>query len=102
MRGPDGASRAAGVGGCHLRVPLCDWGDVPERKVALVAHGGVPLDEVELSPPLALLLGAERGGLPDELATTCYKATIELPGQAESLNVAAAGAIALYELARRL
>jgi len=27
--------------------------------------------------------------------------TIELPGAAESLNVAAAGAIALYELSRR-
>ena len=31
----------------------------------------------------------------------CHKVTIGLPGAAESLNVAAAGAIALYELARR-
>ncbi len=29
------------------------------------------------------------------------EATIPLPGEAESLNVAAAGAIALYELSRR-
>jgi tRNA G18 (ribose-2'-O)-methylase SpoU len=33
--------------------------------------------------------------------TQCHKATIALPGDAESLNVAAAGAIALYELSRR-
>jgi TrmH family RNA methyltransferase len=50
---------------------------------------------------LTFLLGAEREGLPEELATQCHKATIPLPGAAESLNVAAAGAIALYELARR-
>jgi RNA methyltransferase, TrmH family len=99
---PTGPRALRASAGAIFRVPRCDWGDVPERKVALVAHGGVPLDGVELSPPLALLLGSEREGLPDELATTCYKATIELPGQAESLNVAAAGAIALYELARRL
>ena len=51
--------------------------------------------------PLTLLLGSEREGLPDALVTQCHKATIRLPGEAESLNVAAAGAIALYELSRR-
>ena len=40
-------------------------------------------------------------GSPNALVTQCHKATIPLPGEAESLNVAAAGAIALYELARR-
>jgi TrmH family RNA methyltransferase len=50
---------------------------------------------------MAFLLGSERQGLPGELVTDRHKATIVLPGPAESLNVAAAGAIALYELARR-
>ena len=50
---------------------------------------------------MTFLLGAERAGLPDELVTTSHKATIPLPGAAESLNVAAAGAIALYEASRR-
>ena len=44
---------------------------------------------------------ADREGLPDDLATDCDKVTIRLPGAAESLNVAAAGAIALYEASRR-
>jgi RNA methyltransferase, TrmH family len=87
--------------GAIFRVPLVEWSHLPARRVALVAHGGRPLSEVELEPPLALLLGAEREGLPEDLVTDRHKATIELPGEAESLNVAAAGAIALYELSRR-
>jgi tRNA G18 (ribose-2'-O)-methylase SpoU len=35
------------------------------------------------------------------LVAQSHKATIPLPGDAESLNVASAGAIALYELSRR-
>jgi RNA methyltransferase, TrmH family len=87
--------------GAIFRVPLAGWDELPERRVALVAHGGEPLATIQLEPPLALLLGSEREGLPDDLVTDCYKATVELPGEAESLNVAAAAAIALYELSRR-
>ena len=86
--------------GAIFRVPLIPWTDLPERRYALVAHGGDPLGEVPLDPPLALLLGSEREGLPNDLVTDCYKVTIALPGAAESLNVAAAGAIALYEASR--
>jgi TrmH family RNA methyltransferase len=49
---------------------------------------------------VTFLLGAERAGLPDEQAAECHKATIPVADGAESLNVAAAGAIALYEAAR--
>lgn len=87
--------------GAIFRVPLVAWEVAPARCVALVAHGGAPLAEVDLEPPLTILLGSEREGLPDALVTQCHKATIPLPGEAESLNVAAAGAIALYELTRR-
>ncbi|HET7368893.1 MAG TPA: RNA methyltransferase [Gaiella sp.] len=87
--------------GAIFRVPLVRWDEAPGTRVALVAHGGEPLAAADLSPPLTFLLGAERAGLPDDLATQCHKVTIGLPGAAESLNVAAAGAIALYELARR-
>ncbi len=70
--------------------------------VALVAHGGAPLSDTSLEPPLTLLLGSEREGLPSNLARDGCEVTIPLPGEAESLNVAAAGAIALYELVRRI
>jgi TrmH family RNA methyltransferase len=82
-------------------VPLMAWDDLPERKVAFVAHGGEPIADASLEPPLAFLLGSEREGLPEAFLTDCHKVTIPLPGEAESLNVAAAGAIALYELSRR-
>ena len=87
--------------GAIFRVPLVGWDPMPGRKVALVAHGGEPLAAVDLSPPVTILLGAERSGLPEELARGCCRVTIGLPGGAESLNVAAAGAIALYEASRR-
>jgi TrmH family RNA methyltransferase len=87
--------------GAIFRVPLVRWDDAPERCVALVAHGGEALGGAELARPLTFLLGSEREGLPDELVAPSHKVTIPTPGQAESLNVAAAGAIALYELSRR-
>ncbi len=88
--------------GAIFRVPLVPFDDLPGRRIALVAHGGTPLSEVELAGPTVFVLGAEREGLPEAVVAQCNAlATIPLPGAAESLNVAAAGAIALYERARR-
>jgi RNA methyltransferase, TrmH family len=98
---PTGPRAVRASAGAIFRVPVVGWHDVPERVVALVSHGGVPLGEASLEKPLTFLLGSEREGLPEELVTNRYKVTIPLPGKAESLNVAAAGAIALYELSRR-
>lgn len=86
--------------GAIFRTPIADWNDRPARCVALVAHGGRPLVKAPMAPPVTLLLGAERAGLPDDQATDCYKATIPVADGAESMNVAAAGAIALYEASR--
>ncbi len=88
--------------GAIFRVPLVGWAEAPGRRVALVAHGGKQLSEADLTAPVTFLLGAEREGLLEELVAQSHEVvTIELPGAAESLNVAAAGAIALYELAVR-
>ena len=88
--------------GAIFRVPLLPFAATPGVRIALVAHGGTPLHELELSGPTTFVLGAERDGLPEEIvADSSCLATIELPGQAESLNVAVAGAIALYERSRR-
>lgn len=85
--------------GSIWRVPLGRWEDAGGRRVALEAHGGTPLVQVDLTGRVTFLLGAEREGLPPEVERD-VDATIPIRG-AESLNVAASGAIALYELARR-
>lgn len=66
----------------------------PRPRAALVAHGGEGLDA--LAGAATLCLGGERDGLPAELLAECdAQVTIPLrPGAAESLNVAAAAAIA--------
>jgi RNA methyltransferase, TrmH family len=97
---PLGPKALRASAGAVFRVPLVAWDDVPRRKVALVARGGKPLADLHLDPPLTLLLGSERDGLPESLVASCERASIPLAGSAESLNVAAAGAIALYELSR--
>ena len=89
--------------GSIWRVPLGQWDASNSlllgRRVALVAHGGEPLSTLDLSERVTFLLGAERLGLPAEVERD-VDASIPIAG-AESLNVAAAGAIALYELSRR-
>ena len=88
--------------GSIFRVPLVPFDGTAGRRVALVAHGGTPLRELDLEGATTFVLGAEREGLPEEIvADSNDVATIELPGAAESLNVAVAGAIALYERSRR-
>jgi TrmH family RNA methyltransferase len=84
--------------GSVFRLPLADFS--PEGAVALVAHGAPPLSE--LDPALSrFVLGSEREGLPDDVVAACAaSATIPLAGAAESLNVAMAGTIALYEWRR--
>ncbi len=70
----------------------------PAPRVALVAHGGGGLEA--LDGAATLCLGAEREGLPAEVLAGCgAEATIPLrAGGAESLNVAAAAAIAAQRI----
>ena len=74
----------------------------PEPRAALVAHGGERRCEA-LDGIATVCLGAEREGLPAEVARACdAQVTIPLrPGGAESLNVAAAAAIALQRISSR-
>ena len=73
--------------------------DSTRARVALEAHRGSSLASVDLSGRVAFLLGAEREGLPADVERD-VEAWIPIQG-AESLNVAAAGAIALYEWRRQ-
>ena len=100
---PTGPKALRGSAGAIFRVPLGRFDQADGRTVALVARGGEPLDEVELGEGTVFALGAEREGLPGDVVASCDVATsIPLATGAESLNVAAAGAIALYEWKRRL
>jgi RNA methyltransferase, TrmH family len=70
----------------------------PRPRAALVAHGGKGLDA--LDAVATICLGAERDGLPDEVLAQCdTRVTIPLrPGGPESVNVAAAAAIAAQRI----
>ena len=67
-------------------------------RVAFVPHGGEELDT--LSEAATVCLGAERQGLPDDVVAQCdRRVTIPLrEGGSDSLNVAAAAAIAAQRL----
>jgi TrmH family RNA methyltransferase len=48
-----------------------------------------------------LLMGNEQQGLPDDLASACsHLVKIPMRGQADSLNLAVATAVMLFEIAR--
>jgi TrmH family RNA methyltransferase len=136
---PYGPKAVRATMGAIFTQPLARAGidETPAPRLALVAHGGRPIEELATSleyvqesrqqagstssarpatpagstssaepdPPtrpgvLTLVLGAEREGIPAEVLSVCdAKVTIPLlAGGAESLNVAAAAAIALHRI----
>jgi RNA methyltransferase, TrmH family len=96
---PAGPKALRASAGSIFRVPFAEFS--PGGAVALVAHGAPPLSELDPSPS-RFVLGSEREGLPDEVVAACAaSATIPLADRAESLNVAMAGTIALYDWRRR-
>jgi TrmH family RNA methyltransferase len=88
--------------GALFEVPVArvrDPGELPGRRIALVAHGGEPLAPLE--GDVTLVVGAERDGLPDEVVAAC-DAVATIPVASESLNAAMAATVALYEVGRRM
>lgn len=72
------------------------------RIVAAAGSGEQMLWEVPLTGPVAIMLGNERTGLPPEVLAACdVVARIPLAGSADSLNVAAAAAVFLFEAVRQ-
>jgi TrmH family RNA methyltransferase len=69
--------------------------------LATTVDGELSLDDAQLAAPTAWLFGAEAHGLSAQLAQQAdSRLTIPMSGQAQSLNVAAAAAICLYQSAR--
>jgi TrmH family RNA methyltransferase len=97
---PFGAKAVRASMGSVFGQPLLRAGieATPRPRAALVAHGGEGLGA--LGGVATLCLGAEREGLPAEALLECeVRVTVPLrPGGAESLNVAAAAAIACERL----
>jgi RNA methyltransferase, TrmH family len=99
---PTGPKALRASAGAVFRVPLGRFDDAPRPRAALVTRGGTPLPDLELPERVTFVLGAEREGLPEEIAAGCeLQTTIPLEPAAESLNVAVTAAIALYERRRR-
>jgi TrmH family RNA methyltransferase len=74
--------------------------ELPGRKVALAARRGRALSELE-GGDLTLVIGAERDGLPEDVAAACDEAA-QIPIRSDSLNAAMAATIGLYEVAGRV
>jgi RNA methyltransferase, TrmH family len=73
-------------------------GELPGRRVALVARAGVPLSELRPGET-TFVIGAEREGLPDAVVAACDEVA-HIPIASESLNAAMAATVALYEATR--
>jgi tRNA (cytidine/uridine-2'-O-)-methyltransferase len=76
--------------------------DRRSRLVLLTTAGTLPLHDFAFQAEDTLLLGRESAGVPDFVhRAAAARVVIPLRGEARSLNVAMAGAIALYEALRQ-
>jgi len=97
--------------GSILRVPilagttqdsLARLRDSGVRVYAATARAALPATSVNLTTAVALLIGNEGNGVPDDIATQADGAiTIPCPGPVESLNAAIAASVLLYEASRQ-
>jgi len=95
--------------GAHFSLAIfedIDLGEIARafsgRIIATEPKAGASLYELDLEGPVAWLFGNEGAGLSEsvgQLAT--HRVRIPMPGPAESLNVAAAVAICLFEQIRQ-
>jgi TrmH family RNA methyltransferase len=88
--------------GAIFALPVASVDDVSALGLTTVGAvaGGLSPDDVDLAGPIALILGGEASGLPDgELYDT--EVALPLDGGVESLNVAMAGTVLLYEARRQ-
>jgi RNA methyltransferase, TrmH family len=72
------------------------------RVVATAADAETRFDQADLRGPVAVLVGGEGAGLPDEaLAFAAVRVRVPLRPPVESLNVGVAAALVLFEAARQ-
>ena len=102
---PSGPKAVRASMGSVFSVPALPLADGPARtdgrRIALDARG-TPLADEDLAGPVTFVLGAEREGVPSD-ARADVDAVCRIPQEPEvdSLNVAMAGTVALYEARRQ-
>jgi TrmH family RNA methyltransferase len=86
-----------------LRAELAQWIQSQNVPVWALALGGEQtLFDLDLAQPAAILVGNEGAGLSEEvLQLARARVHIPMPGKVESLNAAAAAAVALFEAVRQ-
>jgi TrmH family RNA methyltransferase len=107
----DPATLRAAMGALfNLQIVRCSW---PELRDWQQQHGALLLGssdrgaadyrQITVRRPLLLLMGSERHGLNDEQLAACDAvARIPMRGRSDSLNLAVATSVLLYELTRDL
>ncbi|MEY2472161.1 MAG: methyltransferase, TrmH family [Actinomycetota bacterium] len=80
---------------------LTSLGAAGRRRLAAVARDGDDYATVDLTAPVAFVVGNEAHGLPDALRGIDANITIPMPGSTESLNVGVATAVLCFEAARQ-
>jgi TrmH family RNA methyltransferase len=110
---PFGWKALRGAMGSAFRLPIARVRDAGEalalvrcvsglRVAATVSGRGLLMSEADLTGPLALVVGSEGSGLPDEVvANADLQVTIPMAPRVESLNVAVATALLVYEARRQ-
>jgi len=98
--------------GSLFHLPIVEVDDVAEtlkllkkqkiKTVATSLSASKNYFEADLKGGVAIMVGNEGAGLPDEIVKLCDEAVkIPIPGRAESLNVAVSTAVVLYEVLRQ-
>lgn len=101
LRGSMGSALRLPIARADIQDTLRDCKSAGIPVAALVPRAGDPLFTTKLRAPLALLLGSEGAGLsPALVAQADRRISIPMRGPIESLNVAVAAALVLYEVAR--
>jgi len=93
--------------GASLLLPFCKVNEssldqyLTTKKIIVADLGGKDIESVFYKEPIVLVLGHETKG-PSELFSEYQKITIKNQNSFDSLNVAAAGAILMHEMMRKL
>jgi TrmH family RNA methyltransferase len=89
----------ASMGSVFARPPA--RGEPTGTRIAL-ERGAPPIAGLEVEPPVVVCLGSEREGLPADFACDLRAGIPLREGGPDSLNVAMAATVALYELGNRM